>query len=98
MQQHRAYNSKLGLLPQYLQSEILIMVGILKFCDFFPTHLRVWELEKLKKIWIKDGGSEHNYKKWPVAEKSYFFPSDVISAEDPDWDRVGITPPSLAAR
>ena len=33
-----------------------------------------------------------------MAEKSYFFPSDVISAEDPDWDRVGISPPSLAAR
>ena len=33
-----------------------------------------------------------------MLEKSYFFPSDIICAEDPDWDRVGISPPSLAAR
>lgn len=45
-----------------------------------------------------DAGSEQNYKKWPPAEKSHFFPADQICAEDPDWDRIGNSPPTLAAR
>ena len=31
-------------------------------------------------------------------EKSAYFPVDRICAEDPDWDRIGNAPPSLATR
>ena len=49
-------------------------------------------------ITAADAGSEHNYKKWPPIEKSPFFPSDQICAEDPDWNLESNSPPSLAAR
>ena len=62
---------------------------------YFPHSIALSDAVNLS---AKDGGSEHNYKKWPVAEKSYFFPADVICSEDPDWDRVGLSPPSLATR
>ena len=50
---------------------------------------------------LSDWGSENNLatKKGCIHyEKSPFFPVDRICAEDPDWDRIGNAPPSLAVR
>jgi hypothetical protein len=62
---------------------------------YFPQSLAASKAVNLN---AADGGSEHNYKKWPPSQRSEFFPSELVCAEDPDWDRVGNTPPRLAAR
>ena len=61
---------------------------------YFPHSISASEAVSLS---APDAGSEHNYKKWPP-ERSAFFPPDQICAEDPDWERVGNSPPSLSAR
>ena len=62
---------------------------------YFPQSISASEAVSLA---APDAGSEHNYKKWPPSQKSSFFPTDQVCAEDPDWNLTSNSPPSLAAR